>query len=81
MKEQIYIMIGKNIKKIREEKGYSIKDLSRLTNLDTEYLSKIEQQGVDEKITFETLNTIATTLDINITYLFTNEKEDYSSFF
>lgn len=76
MKEQIYIMIGKNIKKIREEKGYSIKDLSRLTNLDTEYLSKIEQQGVDEKITFETLNTIATTLDINITYLFTNEKEE-----
>ena len=70
MKDDIFILIGHNIKKFREEKGYTIKDLSISTNLDIEYLDNIEKNGVDSSITFEELIKISNALDINMQDLF-----------
>ena len=70
MNDNIYILIGKNIKKFREKKKYSIKDLSLMTNIDLKDLEKIELEGVDGNITFEVLNTICKCLDINMIDLF-----------
>lgn len=70
MKDDIYIIIRDNIKKYREELGYSIKDLSICTNIDFKYLEDIEKNGVDENITFETLNKICNCLNISMSKLF-----------
>lgn len=70
MKDDIFILIGKNIKKFREEKGYTLNDISISTNLDINYLENIEKNGVDGSITFEELIKISSALDINITDLF-----------
>lgn len=58
------------MKKFRQEKGYSLKDLSRMTNISIKELEKIEQEGTTEKTNLETLNTIATSLNIKIVDLF-----------
>ena len=74
MENDIYILIGKNIKKRREEKDYTIKDLSIMLNVDSIYLEKIEKEGVDGNITFELLNRICNCLDITLLELL--KKED-----
>ena len=70
MDYNIFILIGKNIKKNREEKNYTIKDLAITTNLDIDYLEKIEKEGVDGSITFDELIKISSALSVNITDLF-----------
>ncbi len=70
MNNDIFLLIGKNMKKFRQEKGYSLKDLSRMTNISIKELEKIEQEGTTEKTNLETLNTIATSLNIKIVDLF-----------
>lgn len=72
MDNDIYMLIGKNIKKIRKSKGYTLKDLSLMINLDIKYLEKIEKEGVDGNITFDMLNNICKSLEINILELFKN---------
>lgn len=70
MKDDIFIIIGNNIKKFREEKGYTLNDISISTNLDINYLENIEKNGVDGSITFEELIKISSALNINIQDLF-----------
>ena len=70
MDYNIFILIGKNIKKNREEKNYTIKDLAITTNLDIDYIEKIEKEGVDGSITFDELIKISSALGVNITDLF-----------
>lgn len=71
----IYKIIGNNIKKYRINKGYNIEDLSLMTGLDKEYLQKTESVGVDGLITFDKLYKLANSLDINMIDLF-KEKEE-----
>ena len=40
--EEIFKIIGQNIRTIRESKGLSLKDISKLSGIRVEYLSKIE---------------------------------------
>ena len=75
MDEDIFKIIGDNIKKYRIKKGYNIEDLALMTELDKEYLTKIEKEGVDGSITFNNLSKIATCLDINIINLFKKKEE------
>lgn len=66
MNEEVYKVIGRNIKKYRKEKKYSIKEISESTGLDTDYLKKIEIEGVNGSITFDELNNISIALNINL---------------
>ena len=75
MHNDIYKIIGNNIKKYRINKGYKIEDLSLMTGLDKVYLTKIELEGVDGLITFDKLYKIANSLNINMIDIF-KEKEE-----
>lgn len=70
MNQDIFLLIGKNIKKFRQKKGYSLKDLSLLTKINIEELEKIELEGATANTNLETLNTIAVNLKIKIIDLF-----------
>lgn len=70
MNKEIFIIIGKNIKKYRKEKNYTTKDLSIITNIEENKLKNYEKNGVDGNITFNELNLISTSLEINIIKLF-----------
>ena len=71
MDKDLFILIGKNIKKYRELKNYTIEELAIMTNIDVELLKKYEKEGVNKNITFEKLNKICDCLEINIKKLFT----------
>lgn len=73
MNNDIFLLIGKNIKKFRQKKGYSLKDLSLVTNISIKDLEKIEQEGTNENTKLEILNIIAISLDIKIVDLFQKE--------
>lgn len=75
MEEDIYIIIGKNIQKYRNEKKFTIKDLSIMTGLDINYLKSIEKNGVDKNITFDSLIKICNALEIKIINLFEKKEE------
>ena len=64
MNNDIYLLIGKNIKKYRESKKYTIEELSKITKIDKNYLKEIEKNGVTGDITFEKLNNICNSLNI-----------------
>ena len=70
MHDDIYLLIGKNIKKFRMKKGYSLKDLSLMTNISIDDLQTIEDTGVSGNISFDTLNLVASSLDIKLVELF-----------
>lgn len=58
-------MFGKNIRKIREEKGYGINELSRISGVNASYISALER---DEKKnpSVEILTKLANSLEVNI---------------
>ena len=58
-------MIGKQIKKMRLTKGVSRYKLRQITNLHPETIVSIEE---DEKGTIKSLETMATALDLEITF-------------
>lgn len=66
--EQILKRIGRNIKKIREDKGILQQDLAAICNFETSTMSRIESGG--SNFTIGTLNKIAKALDISICDLF-----------
>ena len=70
MNKDLFIIIGKNIKKYRLLKNYTIKDLAEITNINISKLDNYEKNGVDGNITFNELNLISTNLEINIIKLF-----------
>ncbi len=75
MKNDIYIIIGNNINKYRNKKKFTIKDLSIMTELDSNYLENIEKNGVDKNITFDSLVKICNALEIKIINLFEKKEE------
>ena len=62
--EQVLKQIGKNIRKIREEKGILQQDLAAMCNFETSTMSRIEAGG--SNFTIGTLNKIATALEISV---------------
>ena len=74
MDDNLLLLIGKNIKRFREKKGYDINYLADILNMDGYYLKKIETEGVDGSILLGDLINICNCLDINILQLI--KKED-----
>jgi transcriptional regulator with XRE-family HTH domain len=58
-------MIGKNIKKIRQQKKLSQEKLARLTNISLNTLTKIES-GFTKKPSFQTILRIAKALNVSL---------------
>ncbi|WP_045519142.1 helix-turn-helix domain-containing protein [Neobacillus niacini] len=61
-------MIGDRIKKLREQKGYSITELAELSNVSKSYLSYIERD-LNKNPSIHFLMKVAKPLDVSIEYL------------
>jgi len=69
--------VGKNVRKIRKEKGLSILDLKNLTGLSKSTISDLENDKSSP--TIETLQKIANALNVDIKEFFKNESEKQSN--
>lgn len=58
-------MIGKNIKRVRQEKGLSQEKLARLTDISLNTLTKIES-GFTKRPSIQTIKKIADALEVSI---------------
>lgn len=65
--------IGERIKKSRNEKGLSLRELASKVDLSASFLSQIEQGKASPSI--ENLKKIATSLDVKVSYLIEDEEE------
>jgi transcriptional regulator with XRE-family HTH domain len=65
--------VGKNIKKIRKEKGLSLQQLADMINLTKGYISKIEHS--DSAPPLSTLNKIANALNVELSVLTSDKME------
>ena len=63
-------MIGERIKRLREEKGYSITELANCANVSKSYLSYIER-NLNRNPSIQFLIKVAKPLDVTIEYLLT----------
>ena len=72
-------MFGKNIRKIREEKGYGINELSRISGVNASYISALER---DEKKnpSVEILTKLANSLEVNINEIMKVDSRNTSGF-
>jgi transcriptional regulator with XRE-family HTH domain len=69
--------IAKNIKALRTGKKMSLEKLSHLTGLTKGYLSKIERSHKAPPLS--TLNKIALTMDVDVTYFLKENEEEVSN--
>lgn len=69
----IYLTIGSNIKRYREQSKLTQPQLAEAAQISISYLSKIEASGCDKSISISILNRIANVLNVEITEFF---KED-----
>jgi len=67
-------MIGNRIKKLREQKGYSLTELAELANVSKSYLSNIER-SLNQNPSIHFLMKMAKPLDVSIEYLLTGNDE------
>lgn len=65
--------IGERIKKSRNERGLSLRELASKVDLSASFLSQIEQGKASPSI--ENLKKIATSLDVKVSYLIEDEEE------
>lgn len=72
--EDIYIIIGKNIKKYRKIKNINQEQLAILCNLSYGFIKNLEAKSVRTTISIETLGIIANSLDVPIYILLKNEE-------
>lgn len=70
-------MLGKRIKNLREQHGYSITELAKLANVSKSYLSLIERD-IKKNPSLLFLNKMAKTLNTNIEYLLGTDIADKS---
>lgn len=71
-------MIGDNIKKIRKSKGYTQQGLADLAKISRTYLADIESNRYSGSV--ETLNNIATALNISITAIMSDNDNSSNNF-
>lgn len=65
--------IGERIKKSRNDRGLSLRELAAKVDLSASFLSQIEQGKASPSI--ENLKKIATSLDVKVSYLIEDEEE------
>ncbi|CAH2714873.1 HTH-type transcriptional regulator SinR [Neobacillus rhizosphaerae] len=63
-------MIGQRIKKLRQQKGYTLTELAELANVSKSYLSNIER-SLNKNPSIHFLMKTAKPLDVSIEYLLT----------
>ena len=66
--------IGEKLKKSRNDKGMSLRELATKVELSASFLSQIEQGKASPSI--ENLKKIAHTLDVRVSYLIEDEEDD-----
>jgi XRE family transcriptional regulator, master regulator for biofilm formation len=66
-------MIGKKIKRLRQQKGYSITELGRLADVSKSYLSQLER-GLQTNPSLQFLVKVSKSLDTSIDYLLQESK-------
>ena len=71
----IYNIIGRNIKKYRKEKGLTQHELATMNYLSDSFISKLESITF-QTISIDTLEKIAISLDVNIAKFFEDEKDE-----
>lgn len=67
-------MVGENLKRIREEKGFGLNELSRMSKVNASYISAIEN-GVKKNPSITTLQKLAGALDVNADELLSTEEK------
>ena len=71
MEQDIYYLVGQNIKKQRKLKGLTQKRMSEITFYSYEFIRKIESKSACRNtFSLDTVDKIAKALDINIKILF-----------
>ena len=68
--EELCILIGKNIRKLRLEKGLTVKDLSQRTKITQNYIRKIEKGIAYKMLINRHIDNIATALEVKLSELF-----------
>lgn len=76
--EDLNINIGKNLKKIRKKKGYSLANLEEITGVSKSMLGQIERG--ESNPTVKTLWKIAKSLNVTFSYFIEEEKEEGAVF-
>ena len=71
-KEDIYNIIGKNIKKYRIQKGLKQRELAEKLYLSDSFIAKLESKTY-QSISIDTLEEIANLLDVDIKNFFDRE--------
>ena len=66
----IYNIVGRNIKKYRKLRGYTGEELADLCNLSYGYIKNLESQKVYATISIETLKLIADKLEVKLALFF-----------
>jgi XRE family transcriptional regulator, master regulator for biofilm formation len=67
-------MIGKKIKRLRQQKGYSITELGRLAEVSKSYLSQLER-GLQTNPSLQFLVKVSGPLDTSLDFLLRDTKE------
>lgn len=73
-KEQISIVVRKNIKKYRLMRNYTLQELADLTGLSHGYVRDLECLSIEKTPLLETLGKFADALEIDIRQLFDDIK-------
>lgn len=68
--EELYCMIGKNIKHFREQSNFTQIQLAEQSGISISYLSKIEATGCNKSMSLSVLNQIANVLNIELINFF-----------
>ncbi len=69
-KDNLSIMVRKNIRKYRQLRGYTLQELADRTGLTHGYVRDLECFSIDKTPLLETLGKFANALDIDIRQLF-----------
>ena len=77
----VYVLVAKNLKKIRKQKGMSITKFSQLTNYSEGFIRNIESPNYFKTFSLGTLWRFADVLGVSIKEFFDDEdnenREDY----
>lgn len=65
-------MLGEKIKKIRNDRGFSLREMANMIDLSASFLSQIEQGKASPSI--ENLKKIANCLDVRVSYLIEDDE-------